>query len=62
MKVAIDYVMYKLGELYNLDDARLWLASPNQYLQEMAPIDLIKCGRTSEVLRLIDQIREGVYL
>lgn len=56
------YVVDRLSDLYNSDEARLWLHARHPLLNNERAIDLINSDRTEEVLAVIDRINEGVYV
>jgi uncharacterized protein (DUF2384 family) len=58
----LEYVVDQLADLYEPDEARLWLFSRQKLLDGARPADLIQQGRTDEVLRLLRQILEGVHV
>lgn len=52
----------KLMLLYDAQAAMVWLFSPQRHLGGWVPAALIQQRRTHEVIRLLDQILDGVYL
>jgi hypothetical protein len=58
----LEYVVDQLTDLYEPDEARLWLFSRQKLLAGAIPADLIQQHRTDEVLKVIRQILEGVYV
>jgi transcriptional regulator with XRE-family HTH domain len=54
----IEYILERLREFYERDDARLWLYTRQKALQGKAPADLIHEGRVSDVLDLIQDLSE----
>jgi len=48
--------------LYDAQAAMVWLFSPQRHLGGWVPAALIQQRRTHEVIRLLDQILDGVYL
>lgn len=55
-------VMAALAEFYTPEEAETWLTNPHPLLGGRTADELIAAGRIEEVLRLLDQLREGVYL
>lgn len=60
-----------LGQLYKLreramytfgDDAGNWIHTPNPYLGELSPEEVLKAGRIDRVLDAIDAFDSGVVL
>ena len=60
--LELEYVVDRLSDLYEPDDARLWLFSRQKLLGGKTPAELIQKGHTEEVLQVIGQQSEGVYL
>lgn len=58
----LEYVVDQLTDLYEPDEARLWLFSRQKLLDGTRPVDLIQQGRTDEVLQLLRQLLEGVHV
>jgi hypothetical protein len=58
----LEYVVDQLADLYEPDEARLWLFARQKLLNGEVPADLIRQGRTDEVLKIIRQILDGVYV
>lgn len=59
--LALDWLVELLGQLYEPDEARLWLFSPNRDLAGRRPADLLAEDRTPDVLRLVDVLQTGAY-
>jgi hypothetical protein len=60
--LELEYIVDQLSELYEPNDARLWIFSPQKLLGGASPAALIREGRIDEVLRLVSQLRDAVYL
>lgn len=58
----LEYIVDQLSDFYEPQEARLWLFSRQKLLDGERPADLIQQGRTSEVIAVIDQLRDGVYI
>jgi uncharacterized protein (DUF2384 family) len=58
----LEYIVDQLSDFYEPQEARLWLFSRQRALQGERPADLIQQGRTAEVIGIIDQLRDGVYV
>jgi hypothetical protein len=54
-------VSAKLAAFYSADEARRWLKSKHEMLNNERAIDLIMDGRIEEVLVLIDAIESSVF-
>lgn len=51
-----------LADLYTPDEAETWWISPNKLLGGRTPRALMLEDREPEILRLVQQIIEGIYL
>ena len=60
--LELEYIIEQLSDLYEPQDARLWLYSRQKLLSGLTPAELIQSGRTAEVIAVIDQLRDGVYV
>lgn len=56
------YVVDRLSDFYTAEETRLWLHAHHVMLHNERAIDLIRSGRTKEVLAVIDRLNAGVYL
>jgi DNA-binding transcriptional regulator YdaS (Cro superfamily) len=57
----LELVMSQLLRLYTPDVAAMWLRGLNPHLRDRRPIDLIRRGRSVEVLDVISQERAGSF-
>lgn len=57
----LELVMSSLLRLYPAEVAERWLDGANPHLRGRRPIDLIRAGRTRELLDAIDQERAGSF-
>ena len=60
--LELEYIVDQLSDIYEPDEARQWIFSPQKLLAGMAPAELIGSGRIDEVLRLVNQVRDAVYI
>jgi hypothetical protein len=58
----LEYVVDQLADLYQPDEARLWLFSRQKLLHGEIPAELIRQHRTDDVIKIIRQLLEGVYV
>jgi uncharacterized protein (DUF2384 family) len=59
----LDFIVELLSDLYDHpDEIRLWLFSRQKLLGGQIPIELIRSGKTEDVIAVIDQLREGVFV
>lgn len=62
MLLELDYIVELLAEFYEPDEARIWLYSRHKLLEGQRPADLVQQGRTQEVIDILDQLRDSVYV
>lgn len=60
--LELEYIVDQLADFYEPKEARLWLFSRQKLLGGAIPAQLIQAGRTDEVIAMLDQLREGVFL
>ncbi len=60
--LELEYVVDQLADLYEPDEARLWLFARQKLLNGEIPAELIRQRRTDEVIKIIRQLLEGVYV
>ena len=60
--LELEYIVDQLSDFYEPNEARLWIFSPQKHLSGASPAELISSGRISEVLRLVNQLRDAVYV
>lgn len=58
----LEYIADQLSDFYDPADVRLWLFSRQKLLGGSTPAALIQAGRADEVIAVIDQLREGVFI
>ena len=56
------YVVDRLSDFYTPDEARLWLHSKHALLDHRRAIELIREGRTQDVLAAIERMDAGAFL
>jgi uncharacterized protein (DUF2384 family) len=58
----LEYIVDLLSDLYQQpDEIRLWLFSRQKLLGGQVPLDLIRDGKTEDVIAVIDQLRDSVF-
>jgi uncharacterized protein (DUF2384 family) len=57
----LELVMSSLLRLYSPEVAELWLLGLNPHLADRRPIDLVRAGRSRELLDALAQERAGSY-
>jgi len=60
--LEIAYIIDQLADFYEPDEARLWLNSRQKLLGGQTPFNLIQSGRSGEVIEMVDQLRDGVFI
>lgn len=58
----LEYIADQLSDFYEPGDVRLWLFSRQKLLGGNTPAALIQDGRADDVIAVIDQLREGVFI
>jgi uncharacterized protein (DUF2384 family) len=60
--LELEYIVDQLSDLYEPNEARQWIFAPQKLLNGESPAELIRRGRIGEVMNLVHQIRDAVYL
>jgi len=60
--LQLEWLTTQLAELYNPMEAHLWLFSQHKLLDGQRPVDLIECGETEQVLKIIAQLKDGAFV
>ena len=60
--LELEFIVDQLSDFYDPNEARQFIFSPQKLLGGMSPAELIREGRIDEVRRLVNQLREAVYL
>jgi len=60
--LALEFIIDQLSDLYEPQEARLWLYSPQRLLGNKAPAELIQEGRAQEVIAVVNQLRDSVQI
>lgn len=60
--LELEFIVDQLSDYYEPNEARQWIFSPQKLLRGISPAELIREGRIGEVRRLVDQIRDAVYV
>ena len=60
--LELEYIVDQLSDFYEPQEARLWLFSRQKLLDDATPADLIQQGRAEEVLTVVSQLRDGVFI
>ena len=60
--LELEFFINELAEIYDPKEARLFMFSPQKLLGGETPAKMIETGRMSDVRKLVNQIRDTVYL
>jgi hypothetical protein len=60
--LELEFIVDQLSDFYEPNEARLWIFSRQKHLGGDSPAELIREGRIDEVRRLVNQLRDAVYL
>lgn len=60
--LQLEYIVDELSEIYEPNEARQWIFSPQRNLGGKSPAELIQNGKIEEVRNFVNQMREAVYL
>ena len=60
--LELEFIVDQLSDFYEPNEARQWIFSPQKLLDGMSPAELIREGRMDEVRRLVNQLRDAVYV
>lgn len=60
--LELEYIVDQLADFYEPNEARQWIFAPQKLLGGISPAELIRTGRIDEVMRLVGQLRDAVYL
>lgn len=58
----LEEIIAALADFYAAKEARQWLQSPQALLSGARPVDLVRAGQGGDVLRLVRQMQDAVYL
>ena len=58
----LDYIVDQLSDFYDPLEARVWLFSRQRLLNGNSPVNLIQQGDTNTVIRILDQLRDSIFL
>ena len=60
--LELEFIVDQLSDFYEPNEARQWIFAPQKHLRGHSPAELIQDGRIDEVRRLVNQLRDGVYV
>lgn len=60
--LELEFIVDQLSDFYEPNSARQWIFSPQRLLGGESPAELIREGRIEEVRRLVNQLRDAVYI
>jgi transcriptional regulator with XRE-family HTH domain len=59
--LQLGWLVGELAELYDAQEAHLWLFSKHKLLGGERPVDLIERGEIEKVLQIIAQLKDGAF-
>ena len=60
--LELEFIVDQLSDFFEPNEARQWIFAPQKLLRGQSPAELIQAGRIDEVRRLVNQLRDGVYV
>ncbi len=60
--LELEFIVDQLSDFYQPNEARQWIFSRQKHLDGRSPAELIGEGRIDDVRRLVNQLRDSVYL
>jgi uncharacterized protein (DUF2384 family) len=60
--LQLEFIIDQLSDIYEPQEARLWLYAPQRLLDNQSPAELIQNGRSQEVVAVVNQLRDSVYI
>lgn len=60
--LALEFIIDQLSDMYEPQEARLWLYAPQRLLENRSPATLIQEGRAQDVISVVNQLRDGVHI
>jgi len=60
--LELEFIVDQLSDFYQPNEARQWLFSRQKLLDGISPAELIQSGNIERVLRLVNQLRDGIHL
>ena len=60
--LELEYIVDQLSDLYEPKEARQWIFAPQKLLEGKSPAELISSGHMDEVMQLVHQLRDSVYM
>ncbi|MFO1349899.1 MAG: hypothetical protein U1F68_04150 [Gammaproteobacteria bacterium] len=60
--LELEFLIDKLADIYEPRDARLWIFARQRLLGDRIPAEIIQEGKIDEVLTVVNQLRDSIYL
>lgn len=60
--LELEFIVDQLSDFYEPNEARQWIFAPQKHLNGTSPAELIRQGHIDEVRRLVNQLRDAVYI
>lgn len=60
--LELEFIIDKLSDIYEPRDARLWIFARQRLLEDRVPAELIQQRKVDEVLAVVNELRDGVFI
>ena len=60
--LQLEFIIDQLSDIYEPQEARLWLYAPQRVFANQSPAELISDGRSQEVVTIVNQLRDSVHV
>lgn len=60
--LELEFIIDKLSDIYEPRDARLWIFARQRLLEDRIPAELIQQRKVDEVLAVVNELRDGVFI
>jgi uncharacterized protein (DUF2384 family) len=60
--LELEYIVDQLSDFYEPNEARQWIFAPQKLLSGKSPAELIRSGQIDEVMQIVNQLRDSVYM
>ncbi len=60
--LELEYIVDQLSDFYEPNEARQWIFAPQKLLEGKSPAERIRNGHIDDVMQLVNQLRDAVYL
>ena len=60
--LELEFIIDKLSDIYEPREARLWIFARQRLLEDRVPAELIQQRKVDEVLAVVNELRDGVFI